>query len=68
MADQAKPPSRRQMRRQRRTAEREMEVAREVAANPNYHGCLGVYTTPEAAEIAAGGRGLFDRIFDREAG
>ena len=71
MADQVKPvkpPSRRALRRRQRVADREMKVAREVAADPNHHGCLGVYTTPEAAEVAAGGRSLLDRSFDREAG
>lgn len=56
--------ARREMRRRERTARREMKVAQEVAATPGYHGCLGVYTSPEALEVATRGH----RLFDREAG
>jgi hypothetical protein len=53
-----------QARRVQRLAEIEMEVATQVAATPGYSGCLGTYTSPEAAEVAMRGH----RLFDREAG
>lgn len=68
MPDQAKPPTAAQLRRQGHIAAKEMKVAREVAAKQGYHGCLGVYTTPEAFEVATAGHSLLDLLFDREAG
>jgi hypothetical protein len=57
---ETKPMTAAEARRLRRTAEREMAVAREVAAS-GHSSCLGCYTTEAAAKVALAGHGLFDR-------
>ena len=65
VAEETKPLTAAQARRQQRIAKIEMEVAREAAAS-GQSGCLGFYTTEAAAEVALSGHRLFGP--DREAG